>query len=68
MEGRGGKLVLTRKQGESVDQILEDGRVLSVTVHKIDGSNKVVLLFESPRSITILRRELNTARDPLAAS
>lgn len=50
-------LGLTRREGEEVHLILEDGREIRLVLRHING-RQARLLFEAPQSIRILRAEV----------
>lgn len=57
MQGGRGHLVLTRKEKESVD-IIVDGVLVQVRVYQIRW-DRVILTFDAPHTVVILRTELH---------
>jgi sRNA-binding carbon storage regulator CsrA len=56
MDNDNGQLCVTRRVGESVDILLEQGTV-RVSVERVQ-TNRLMLKFTAPRSIPIYRTEL----------
>ena len=54
----GGQLVLSRKAGESIDMTCEDGTKIKITAIEFQGGSRVKLMFNAPKSVKILRSEL----------